>query len=223
MESASATTVHGRDAQAQSSRAISSPPQRGVYGVPQVPACLQGRHRRLFCFLPAGLVVATHGHDEPDRHRPMLPAVQADVSPQVVAKVLQPAACLHVQLVHDPLEQGRQEVFPAERERRGQGPEAPSLNQVERLPHEALDATRHPDRCESGRDGILLADFAKEAVEGAGVGPAAGCWRAGAGRDPPAARRKSITWEPSFWTLPRPCALAKGQAERFNEQGIEVG
>ena len=101
--------------------------------VPKLPPCSEAVDRRLLCDLPSGVIGAAKGHDQPVCHRAMFPAVQSDVPIQIIPEVLQPAVRLDVQLVHNALKDRGQQVFPTEREGRGDGAEVSFFDDGERL------------------------------------------------------------------------------------------
>jgi hypothetical protein len=110
----------------------------------------------------------------------MLLPVQADVPLQVILEVLQPAARCHVQLVHDALKNGGQQVFPTERERRGDGTEVAAVDDVEGLPDETADAFGCADRFEGGCNRLAF-DWTFERARGDRLSQLVG-HRAGYGR-----------------------------------------
>src|SRR5262249_38227940 len=113
-----------------------------VDSVPQSPPSFQAANRRLLCYLPARLVGITEGSKEPMRHRAMLFPVQSNVPLQIILEVFQTTTRFHVQLVHDALKDGGQQVFSTESERRSDGTKISTFDEIKGLPNETANTFR---------------------------------------------------------------------------------
>ena len=67
------------------------PPYHVADSIPQLPPCFEAVRRRPLCDLPAGLVGAAEGQEQPVRHRAMFVPVQPNVPSEIIPEVIQAA------------------------------------------------------------------------------------------------------------------------------------